>query len=65
MAAFQLPVFTVSAWILLTVDLSAATSVALVATRGEDFATDRAGFLRVCGFTTPTRLPKDTNQPTN
>lgn len=43
-AAFQLPVITVSAWVLPTIDLSSATSVASVATRGEDINTDRAAF---------------------
>ena len=43
-AAFQLPVITLSAWVLPTVDLSAATSPAWVVGRGEDFATDLAAF---------------------
>ena len=43
-AAFQLPVITLSAWVLPTVDLSAATSVASIAGRGEDIATDLAAF---------------------
>jgi hypothetical protein len=43
--AFQLPVFTVSAWILPTVDLSAATSPAAFVSRGEDFTTDHAAFV--------------------
>jgi len=43
-AAFQLPVITVSAWILPSIDLASATSVASVATRGEDINTDRAAF---------------------
>jgi hypothetical protein len=42
--AFQLPVITVSAWIFPTIDLLTATSVASVATRGEDINTDRAAF---------------------
>lgn len=42
--AFQLPVITISAWIYPTIDLSIATSVATIAGRGEDIATDRAGF---------------------
>jgi len=43
-AAFQLPVITVSAWVLPTVDLSAATSPSTIVGRGEDFVTDRAAF---------------------
>ena len=43
-AAFQLPVITLSAWVRPTIDLSAATSVASIAGRGEDFVTDRAAF---------------------
>jgi len=43
-SAFQLPVITISAWIMPTIDLSAATSVAAIAGRGEDLATDRAAF---------------------
>ena len=43
-AAFQLPVFTVSAWVLPTVDLSAATSPSWVVGRGEDIITDLASF---------------------
>lgn len=42
--AFQLPVITVSAWVLPTVDLSAASSVASIVTRGEDINTDKAAF---------------------
>lgn len=42
--AFQLPVITISAWICPTIDLSAATTVASIVTRGEDFGTDRAAF---------------------
>jgi hypothetical protein len=41
---FQLPVITLSAWIRPTIDLSAATSVASIVTRGEDFTTDQAAF---------------------
>ena len=40
--AFQLTVFTISAWVFPTVDLSAATSPAWVAGRGEDIITDLA-----------------------
>jgi len=43
--AFQLPVFTVSAWVLPTIDLSAATSPAAIVSRGEDFTTDHAAFV--------------------
>jgi hypothetical protein len=42
--SFQLPVITISAWINPTIDLSAATSVATIAGRGEDIATDLAAF---------------------
>jgi hypothetical protein len=42
--AFQLPVFTLSAWVRPTVDLSAATRPAWVVGRGEDFVTDNAAF---------------------
>jgi hypothetical protein len=42
--AFQLPVITISAWINPTIDLSVATSVASIVTRGEDIDTDRAAF---------------------
>jgi len=44
-AAFQLPVFTVSAWILPTIDLSAATSPVAIVSRGEDFTTDQTAFV--------------------
>jgi len=43
-SAFQLPVITISAWVLPTIDLSAATSVATIVGRGEDLVTDRAAF---------------------
>jgi len=43
-AVFQLPVFTVSAWVLPTVDLSASTSATWVVGRGEDIVTDLAAF---------------------
>jgi Concanavalin A-like lectin/glucanases superfamily len=43
-SAFQLPVITLSAWVRPTMDLSAATSVASIVTRGEDFITDHAAF---------------------
>ena len=43
-AAFQLPVFTLSAWVLSTVDLSTATSPSWVVGRGEDINTDLAAF---------------------
>ena len=53
-AAFQLPVITVSAWVLPTVDLSAGTSPAWVVGRGEDFDTDLAAFnLLVAHSTSP------------
>ena len=42
--AFQLPVFTVSVWVLPTVDLSASTSATWVVGRGEDIITDLAAF---------------------
>lgn len=42
--AFQLPVITVSAWVLPTIDLSVATSVATIVGRGEDIVTDRSAF---------------------
>jgi hypothetical protein len=43
-SAFQLPASTLSAWVCPTIDLSAATSVASIVTRGEDFSTDHASF---------------------
>lgn len=43
-ADFQLPVFTFSAWILPTIDLSAATSTTIIVGRGEDIVTDHAAF---------------------
>jgi len=43
-AAFQLPVITLSAWILPTIDLSAATNPASIVGRGEDLVTDEAAF---------------------
>ncbi|MHC4206439.1 MAG: LamG domain-containing protein [Planctomycetota bacterium] len=43
-AAFQLPVFTVSAWILPTIDWSTATSPATIVSRGEDIVTDLAAY---------------------
>ncbi|TKJ38029.1 MAG: hypothetical protein CEE38_04520 [Planctomycetes bacterium B3_Pla] len=56
MAAFQLPVFTVSAWVRPAVDVSdpTSTSVISVVTRGEDFATDRASFLLIVAPSTST-----------
>jgi hypothetical protein len=43
-AAFQLPVFTVSAWVLPTVDLSSEGSPSWIVGRGEDIITDLAAF---------------------
>ena len=43
-AAFQLPVITISAWILPTTDLTAATSPSGIVGRGEDLVTDEAAF---------------------
>jgi hypothetical protein len=42
--AFQLPVITISAWIYPITDLSTATSVASIVTRGEDLTSDQAAF---------------------
>jgi hypothetical protein len=41
---FQLPTFTLSAWVHPTSDLSGATNPAWVVGRGEDFVTDNAAF---------------------
>jgi hypothetical protein len=43
-AAFQLPVITLSAWVLPTIDLTAATNPAWVVGRGEDLVSDNAAF---------------------
>ena len=44
-AAFQLPVFTLSAWVFPTIDLSVATEPAAIVSRGEDLASDHAAFV--------------------
>jgi hypothetical protein len=43
-SAFQLPAITLSVWVCPTINLSAATSVKSIVTRGEDFSTDHAAF---------------------
>lgn len=43
-ATFQLPVITVSAWVLPTIDWSTATDPATIVGRGEDLVTDEAAF---------------------